>query len=137
MALAPGLATSTDPFPIENHGPQVNAPGLNYFVFALFLIFGGIASLKNVIMPGLKELFTLRFFEALLVQLCFFAAHAIIGIPVARLAKRLGYLRGAVAGLAAMTVGCLPFISVSLSPPRSCTQDWLRDASHRWLTAKA
>ncbi len=72
MAIAPGLATSTDPFPVEDDGPQVDAPGLNYFVFALFFIFGGITSLNDVIIPKLKELFTLSFFEASLVQFWFF-----------------------------------------------------------------
>jgi FHS family L-fucose permease-like MFS transporter len=93
--------------------PQVNAPGLNYFVFALFFIFGGITSLNDVIIPKLKELFTLSFFEAMLVQFCFFAAYAIVGIPAARLVKRLGYMRGAVAGLVAMMAGCLLFIPAS------------------------
>ena len=51
----------------------------------LFFIFGGITSLNDVIIPKLKELFTLSFFEALLVQTCFFIAYAIVGIPGARL----------------------------------------------------
>ena len=113
MAIAPGLATSTDPFPVEDDGPQVDAPGLNYFVFALFFIFGGITSLNDVIIPKLKELFTLSFFEASLVQFCFFIAYAVVGIPGARLVKRLGYMRGAVAGLVTMMAGCLLFIPAS------------------------
>lgn len=113
MALAPGVATSTDPNPIEEVGPPIDAPGLNYFVFALFFIFGGITSLNDVIIPKLKELFTLSFFEASLVQFCFFIAYAVVGIPGARLVKKLGYMRGAVAGLLTMMVGCLLFIPAS------------------------
>lgn len=113
MALAPGVATSTDPNPIEEEGPPIDAPGLNYFVFALFFIFGGITSLNDVIIPKLKELFTLSFFEASLVQFCFFIAYAVVGIPGARLVKKLGYMRGAVAGLLTMMVGCLLFIPAS------------------------
>ena len=41
MALAPELSSSTDPVPLESNLPPVDAPGLNYFVFALFFIFGG------------------------------------------------------------------------------------------------
>ncbi|MGX7953421.1 sugar MFS transporter [Tsuneonella sp. HG249] len=115
MALAPEVSTSTDPNPIESDAPPVDAPGLNYFVFALFFIFGGITSLNDVIIPKLKELFTLSYFEASLVQFCFFIAYAVVGIPGARLVKRIGYMRGAVAGLLTMMAGCLLFIPASQS----------------------
>ena len=113
MALAPDVATSTDPHPIEGDGAHVNAPGLQYFVFALFFIFGGITSLNDVILPKLKELFTLNYTQAMLVQFCFFTAYLMIGIPGAELVKRIGYMRGAVAGLLIMMAGCLLFIPAS------------------------
>ncbi len=115
MAIAPSASSSTDPHPVEEHGSPIDAPGLNYFVFALFFIFGGITSLNDVIIPKLKELFTLSFFEASLVQFCFFIAYAVIGIPGARFVKKIGYMRGAVAGLLTMMVGCLLFIPASQS----------------------
>ncbi len=111
MAMAPGAASAAGIG--ASDAPQVDAPGLNYFVFALFFIFGGITSLNDVIIPKLKELFTLNFFEASLVQFWFFIAYAVVGIPGARLVKRLGYMRGAVAGLVTMMAGCLLFRSYS------------------------
>ncbi len=114
MAMAPGGSATADYGQAAGAGTsQVHAPGLNYFVFALFFIFGGITSLNDVIIPKLKELFTLNFFEASLVQFCFFIAYAVIGIPGARLIKKLGYMRGAVAGLLTMMAGCLMFIPAS------------------------
>ena len=113
MALAPDIASSTDPNPVDDHAAPIDAPGLNYFVFGLFFIFGGITSLNDVIIPKLKELFTLSWTEAMLVQFCFFAAYAIVGIPGAKLVKKLGYMRGAVAGLVTMMIGCLLFIPAS------------------------
>ena len=107
MALAPN-ATPTD---AASEG--VNAPDLQLFVFALFFIFGGITSLNDVIIPKLKELFTLNNFEASLVQVWFFIAYAVVGIPGAKLVKRIGYMRGAVAGLVTMIAGCLLFIPAS------------------------
>lgn len=92
---------------------SIDAPRLQLFVFALFFIFGGITSLNDVIIPKLKELFTLSYTQAMLVQFCFFAAYAVIGIPGAKLVKRIGYMRGAVAGLLTMMVGCLLFIPAS------------------------
>ncbi|QZH75766.1 MAG: sugar MFS transporter [Erythrobacter sp.] len=113
MALAPGVSSSTDPSPVTDDSPPVDAPGLQYFVFGLFFIFGGITSLNDVIIPKLKELFTLSYTEAMLVQFCFFAAYAIVGIPGAKLVKKIGYMRGAVAGLVTMMAGCLLFIPAS------------------------
>ena len=115
MAIVPSVSSSTDPNPVEEEGTPIAAPGLNYFVFALFFIFGGITSLNDVIIPKLKELFTLSFFEASLVQFCFFIAYAVVGIPGARFVKRIGYMRGAVAGLLTMMAGCLLFIPASQS----------------------
>jgi MFS transporter, FHS family, L-fucose permease len=113
MALAPDAASSTDPNPVEAEGSHIDAPGLQYFVFGLFFIFGGITSLNDVLIPKLKELFTLNYTQAMLVQFCFFAAYLIIGIPGAKLVKKIGYMRGAVAGLLTMMVGCLLFIPAS------------------------
>jgi MFS transporter, FHS family, L-fucose permease len=110
MALG---ATVTTPQTGDDAG--VNAPGLQLFVFALFFIFGGITSLNDVIIPKLKELFTLNYFQAMLVQSAFFAAYFVIGLPGAALVKRLGYMRSAVAGLLTMMAGCLLFIPASQS----------------------
>ena len=99
--------------PMELPDGGVDAPNLRYFVMALFFIFGGITSLNDVIIPKLKELFTLNYTQAMLVQFCFFTAYLVIGIPGAQLVKKIGYMRGAVAGLLTMMVGCLLFIPAS------------------------
>ncbi|MCL4673854.1 MAG: sugar MFS transporter [Sphingomonadaceae bacterium] len=114
MALAPGMAADAA-HDGDNRGdtPQIDAPGLNYFVFALFFIFGGITSLNDVILPKLKELFTLNYTQAMLVQFCFFTAYLVIGVPGAQLVKKIGYMRGAVVGLLTMMTGCLLFIPAS------------------------
>jgi len=113
MALAPDVSSSSDPMPVGDDAPPVNAPGLQYFVMGLFFIFGGITSLNDVLIPKLKELFTLSFTEAMLIQFCFFAAYLVIGIPGAKLVKKIGYMRGAVFGLCTMILGCLLFIPAS------------------------
>src|SRR3954452_17596471 len=93
----------------------VDAPNLRYFVMALFFTLGGITSLNDVIIPKLKELFTLNYMQAMLVQTAFFAAYALVGIPGAALVKRVGYMRGAAIGLVAMMAGCLLFVPASRS----------------------
>lgn len=110
MALPPsGSASATS----ASQASHIDAPQLQLFVMGLFFIFGGITSLNDVIIPKLKELFTLNYTQAMLVQFCFFTAYAVIGIPGARLVKKIGYMRGAVAGLLIMMTGCLMFIPAS------------------------
>ena len=111
MAISPDASSNTSTDTVDR--PPVDAPGLNYFVFGLFFIFGGITSLNDVIIPKLKELFTLNYTQAMLVQFCFFTAYLVIGIPGARLVKKIGYMRGTVAGLVTMMAGCLLFIPAS------------------------
>jgi len=114
MAMAPS-ATDTASGSAQGSGEYIDAPELRLFVIALFFIFGGITSLNDVIIPKLKELFTLNYAQAMLVQSAFFAAYFIISIPGAALVKRVGYMRGAVIGLLTMMAGCLLFIPASAS----------------------
>ncbi len=90
-----------------------DAPDLRVFVFALFFIFGGITSLNDIIIPKLKELFTLTHASAMLVQTAFFLAYALFSIPAAAIVRRFGYMRTASIGLVTMTAGCLLFIPAS------------------------
>lgn len=113
MAMNTTATASTNPAAEDGGDRGVDAPDLRLFVFALFFIFGGITSLNDVIIPKLKELFTLNYTQAMLVQFCFFTAYAVIGIPGAKLVKRIGYMRGAAVGLLTMMVGCLLFIPAS------------------------
>ena len=94
-----------------SHG--YDAPDLRIFVFALFFIFGGITSLNDIIIPKLKELFTLTHASAMLVQTAFFFAYALFSLPAAGIVRRFGYMRTASIGLVTMTAGCLLFIPAS------------------------
>jgi FHS family L-fucose permease-like MFS transporter len=93
----------------------VNAPDLRIFVFGLFFIFGGITSLNDVLIPKMKELFTLSYAEVMLIQSVFFAAYLTISIPAAGVVKRIGYMSAAALGLTMMMVGCLLFVPASAS----------------------
>jgi MFS transporter, FHS family, L-fucose permease len=105
VVLAPAKASETS--------QAVYAPDLQAFVFVLFFAFGGITSLNDVLIPKLKELFTLSYAEVMLVQSAFFAAYFVISIPAAALVRRIGYMRSAVVGLLTMTAGCVLFIPAS------------------------
>ena len=115
MVLVVTSVSSSDPVPAGDTSAGYDAPDLRIFVFALFFTFGGITSLNDVIIPKLKELFTLDYAQALLVQSAFFAAYAIVSIPAAAIVRRVGYLRAAAIGLAAMMAGCILFVPASAS----------------------
>ncbi len=100
---------------VDDSGVPENPAYLAYFVFGLFFIFGGITSLNDVLVPKLKGLFTLNYFEAMLIQFAFFAAYAIISLPATAILKRVGYMRTAAIGLMTMTAGCLLFVPASSS----------------------
>lgn len=105
--------TGAAPAASGDAGHGYDAPDLRVFVFALFFIFGGITSLNDIIIPKLKELFTLDHATAMLVQTAFFLAYALFSIPAAAIVRRFGYMRTASIGLLTMTAGCLLFIPAS------------------------
>nr|WP_315472057.1 sugar MFS transporter [uncultured Sphingomonas sp.] len=92
-----------------------DAPDLRIFVIALFFIFGGITSLNDIIIPKLKELFTLDHATSMLVQSAFFLAYALFSLPAAAIVRKAGYMRTASIGLVTMMVGCLLFIPAAQS----------------------
>ena len=101
--------------PHPDQAASAPVASLQYFVFALFFIFGGITSLNDVLIPKLKELFTLTYAQVMLVQSAFFAAYFVISMPAAAIVKRFGYMRTATIGLLTMTAGCLLFAPASSS----------------------
>ncbi|HLZ99578.1 MAG TPA: sugar MFS transporter [Steroidobacteraceae bacterium] len=109
MAFDTGTLTRSD----EVADTASSSGNLQAFVFALFFAFGGITSLNDVLIPKLKELFTLSYGEVMLVQSAFFAAYFIVSIPAAALVRRIGYMRSAAVGLLTMTAGCLLFVPAS------------------------
>ncbi len=115
MAMGPtSIASDTgNDSDVEQGG--YDAPDLQVFVFALFFVFGGLTSLNDVIIPKLKELFTLDYAQAMLVNTAFFIAYALISLPGAAIVERFGYMRTAAIGLVVMTIGCLLFIPASHS----------------------
>ena len=82
-------------------------------VVALFFIWGGLTSLNDVLIPKLKDLFSLTYTEAMLTQFAFFTAYFLVSLPAGALIARVGYLKGIVIGLGTMALGSLLFIPAS------------------------
>ena len=75
----------------------------------LFFLWGFITVLVDSLIPRLRELFDLTYFQAGLVQFAFFGAYFILSVPASYILSKIGYKRGIVLGLLTMAVGCLLF----------------------------
>jgi len=82
-------------------------------VTILFFMWGLITSLNDVLIPHLKAVYTLTYVQAMMVQFCFFGAYAIVSLPAGALIRRIGYQKGAVAGLLVAAAGCTLFYPAS------------------------
>jgi FHS family L-fucose permease-like MFS transporter len=78
-------------------------------VTTLFFMWGFITVLVDSVVPRLREVFELSFFQAGLVQFAFFIAYGLVSIPAGWLLARIGYRKGMLVGLATMGLGCLLF----------------------------
>jgi len=79
----------------------------------IYLIWGSIASLNDVLIPYLKNEFELTFSEAMRVQLVFYAAYFFLSIPCGLVVRRFGYRSGILAGLFAAIGGCVLVVTGS------------------------
>ncbi|UOO82570.1 sugar MFS transporter [Uruburuella testudinis] len=76
---------------------------------ALFFMMGFITCMNDILIPHLKAIFSLSYFQAMLIQFCFFTAYAIMSIPMGKLVEKLGYKNGVIGGFLLTAVGCLLF----------------------------
>jgi FHS family L-fucose permease-like MFS transporter len=78
-------------------------------VTILFFLWGFITVLVDSLIPRLKDVFELTYFQAGLVQFAFFLAYLVISVPAGALLSRIGYQKGIIVGLVTMAIGCLLF----------------------------
>ncbi len=85
-------------------------PLLLGLVVFLFFAWGFATVLIDTLVPKLKGLFALSYAEVMLTQFSFFLGYFVFSIPAGFILSRIGYIRGAILGLAVMACGCLLFI---------------------------
>src|SRR5210317_806229 len=79
------------------------------YLTSLFFLWGFITVLVDSLIPRLREVFTLSYFQAGLVQFAFFMAYFILSIPAGFILAKIGYKKGIVLGLGTMALGCALF----------------------------
>ena len=85
-------------------------------VTTLFFMWGFLTSLNDILIPHLKSIFDLNYFEVMFVQFCFFLAYAVFSIPAGIIIERVGYKKSMVAGLLIMGLGSLLFVPAAMVP---------------------
>ena len=81
-----------------------------YLLTALFFMWGLITVLVDSLIPRLREVFELTYFQAGLVQFAFFIAYGLVSFPAGALLHRIGYKKGIIVGLSIMGLACLLFL---------------------------
>ncbi len=79
------------------------------FLTSLFFLWGFITVLVDSLIPRLREVFTLNYFQAGLVQFAFFGAYFLLSIPSGFILSKIGYKKGILLGLLTLATGCLLF----------------------------
>ena len=75
----------------------------------LFFMWGGLTSPQRRPHPHLKGIFSLSYFEAMLVQFCFFGAYGLMSIPPGAIVGRSGSRTGSWSAWRGAALGCLMF----------------------------
>jgi FHS family L-fucose permease-like MFS transporter len=101
------VPSSSPAVPAGTAAPRY-APALSALT-VLFFSFGFITSLNDILIPYLKAIFQLSYAKANLINMCFFGAYFVMGIPAGKVVARLGYKGGMLLGFLVAAVGCFLF----------------------------
>jgi len=85
-------------------------------VTSLFFMWGFVTCLNDILIPHLKSIFDLSYFEVMFVQTAFFSGYFIFSLPSGRLIEWIGYKRSMVAGLCVMALGTILFLPAANIP---------------------
>jgi FHS family L-fucose permease-like MFS transporter len=98
---SPAAAAAAGPAP--RYGTALSA------LTVLFFMMGFITCLNDILIPYLKAIFQLSYAQANLINLCFFGAYFVMGIPAGKVVGRLGYKGGMLLGFLVAALGCFLF----------------------------
>ena len=74
---------------------------------SLFFMWGFITVINGTLLPHLRSVFDLSYFQATLIESVWFIAYFFASIPSAKLIERIGYQKSLVCGLLIMAAGAL------------------------------
>ena len=87
----------------------------------LFFMWGFISVINNTLLPHLRSVFELNYFQTTLIESTWFIGYLIASIPAAKLIERIGYKRALTTGLSIMTFGSLGMVLAASIPSYGVT----------------
>lgn len=82
----------------------------------LFFMWGFLTVLNDILVPHLKAIFDLDYFQVMLIQFSFFSSYFIFALPWGKVIDWIGYQKTMVAGLLTMALGAVLFIPAAGAP---------------------
>ena len=112
-------------FPIAQSG-QGDASDVAYgralsLLATLFFMWGFITVINGTLLPHLRSVFELSYFQAALIESVWFIAYFFASIPSAKLIERIGYQKSLVIGLLIMAAGALGMMMAAAIPSYGVT----------------
>lgn len=80
------------------------------FVTSLFLVWGFMTAMNDILVPHFKLIFDLDYVHVMLIQFTFFAGYVVMALPSGQVASWIGYRRSMALGLATMGFGAFLFL---------------------------
>jgi MFS transporter, FHS family, L-fucose permease len=102
------------------HGAVRYGPALTLLA-SLFFMWGFITVINGTLLPHLRSVFELSYFQAALIESVWFIAYFFASIPSAMLIERLGYKKSLVTGLLVMAGGSLGMMLAASLPSYGVT----------------
>jgi MFS transporter, FHS family, L-fucose permease len=90
--------------------PQATNYQAMAMVTSLFFAWGFLTCLNDILIPHLKSIFELNYYQAMFVQFAFFGSYFVFSYASAKMVDFFGYKRSMVAGLLVMAAGAFCFV---------------------------
>ncbi|NBC36962.1 glucose/galactose MFS transporter [Novosphingobium sp. FSY-8] len=107
---------------IDNaHGQTARYGSALSLLATLFFMWGFITVINGTLLPHLRSVFDLSYFQAALIESVWFIAYFFASIPAAKLIERIGYQKSLVTGLLIMAAGALGMVLAASIPSYGIT----------------
>ena len=99
MATPATAAANAQGTSVPRYGPALA------LLTTLFFMWGFISVINGTLLPHLRSVFQLSYFQTGLIESVWFIGYLLASIPAAKLIERIGYQRALTTGLLVMTTG--------------------------------
>jgi FHS family L-fucose permease-like MFS transporter len=110
MAGPVSVAATAQSSSVPRYGPALA------LLTTLFFMWGFISVINGTLLPHLRSVFELNYFQTTLTEWIWFIGYLVASIPAAFLIEKIGYQRALTTGLTIMTVGSLGMVLAASIP---------------------